>query len=152
MIEVDSSSLREKLKKTTYELIDNARIKAYKLADYYLMVIKERTPKKTGATANSWTIHYHKNDLDGVVWEISPDGKEDIVRFLEQDTKPHIILPKDRDGVLVFEKGGEIVFTKRVFHPGTKGRWFVKLTQDELDKETKEIADRLISRIRSIWL
>jgi len=30
MIEVDSSGLREKLKKTTYELMDNARIKAYR--------------------------------------------------------------------------------------------------------------------------
>jgi len=152
MIQVDASALREKLKRTTYQLFDSARVKAYKLADHYLMVIKDRTPKKTGATANSWTIHYHKNDSDGVVWEISPDGKEDIVTFLEKDTKPHIILPKDKDGVLVFEKDGEIVFTKMVRHPGTKGRWFVKLTQDELDKDTKEIADRLMSKIRSIWM
>lgn len=149
MIEVDSSGLQEKIRRT-YRLLDSARIQAYALAEYFLRVIKTRTPKKTGATAESWTIHYHKKDSDGVIWEISPDGREKEVTFLEFGTKPHVIEPNVREA-LRFEVDGEVVFAKKVFHPGTKPLGFVRLTQEDLDKSAMEIAERLLSHVRSIW-
>jgi hypothetical protein len=149
MITVDTTSLREKIRRTM-RLLDNAQVQAWGLAAYFLNVIKERTPRKTGDTAKSWTIHYHKSG-DTVTWEITPDGKEDIVTFLEFGTKPHVIEPKDEDGVLVFEIEGETIFAKKVFHPGTKPLGFVRLTQEDLDKSVTEIIDRLHSRIGSIW-
>jgi len=149
MITVDTTSLREKIRRTM-RLLDNAQVQAWGLAAYFLNVIKERTPRKTGDTAKSWTIHYHKSG-DSITWEIRPDGKEDIVTFLEFGTKPHVIEPKDEDGVLVFEIEGETIFAHRVFHPGTKPLGFVRLTQEDLDKSVTEIIDRLHSRIGSIW-
>lgn len=149
MITVDTTSLREKIRRTM-RLLDNAQVQAWGLAAYFLNVIKERTPRKMGDTAKSWTIHYHKSG-DSITWEIRPDGKEDIVTFLEFGTKPHVIEPKDEDGVLVFEIEGETIFAKRVFHPGTKPLGFVRLTQEDLDKSVTEIIDRLHSRIGSIW-
>lgn len=149
MIEVDSSGLREKIRRT-YRLFDSARIQAYGLAEYFLRVIKTRTPKKTGATAESWTIHYHKKDSDGVIWEISPDGKEKEVTFLEFGAKRHIIVPKEK-GALRFEIDGEVVFAKKVSHPGTKPLGFVRLTQEDVDKSAREIAEMLLSQIRAIW-
>lgn len=149
MITVETTSLREKIRRTM-RLLDNAQVQAWGLAAYFLNVIKERTPRKMGDTAKSWTIHYHKSG-DSITWEIRPDGKEDIVTFLEFGTKPHVIEPKDEDGVLVFEIEGETIFAKKVFHPGTKPLGFVRLTQEDLDKSVTEIIDRLHSRIGSIW-
>jgi hypothetical protein len=150
MIQVDAFKLSENIRRT-WRLIDNTVVQAVALADYFLTVIKARTPKKTGATAQSWTIHFHKKDRDGVIWEISPDGKEKEVTFLEFGTKPHMIVPSQKE-VLRFEVDGEVVYAKKVMHPGTKPLGFVRLTQDDLDKSAKEIADRLISSIRSVWL
>lgn len=148
MIKVDTSSLQEKIRRTM-RLLDNSQVQAWGLSAYFLNVIKDRTPRKTGETAKSWTIHYYKSG-DSVTWEISPDGKEDIVTYLEFGTKPHVIAP-DRGGVLVFEIEGKTIFARYVFHPGTKPLGFVRVTQDDLDKSISEIVDRLHSRISSIW-
>jgi hypothetical protein len=161
MITVDTSQLTEKIRQTM-RLLDNAQVQAWGLAAYFLNVIKERTPKDSGETRESWTIHYHKSS-DQVTWEISPDGKEDIVTFLEFGTKPHVILPKATieavesygvyvpEGFLAFEIGGETIFAKHVHHPGTKPLGFVRLTRDDLDKSVQEIVDKLHSRISSLW-
>lgn len=148
MITVDTSQLRDKVRRTM-RLLDGAHLQALGLAEYFLTVIKARTPRQTGETAKSWTIHYHKTG-DSITWEISPDGKEDIVTFLEFGTKPHVIAP-DRGGVLVFEIEGKTIFARYVFHPGTKPLGFVRITQDDLDKSISDIVDRLLTRISSMW-
>lgn len=147
MIEVDSTEMLEKIRRT-YRLFDVAETQAYALATYFLTVLGARTPKKTGKTSASWTIHYHKIE-DAIVWEISPDGKENEVTYLEFGTRPHVIEAKE--GALKFEVGGETVYATRVFHPGTKPLGFVRLTQDDLDKSAKEIGDRLLQNIRQLW-
>jgi hypothetical protein len=154
LIEVDTTTLQEKIRRSL-RLFSVAETQAYALATYFLTVIKARTPKKTGETRDSWTIHYHKV-TDAIVWEISPDGKEKEVTYLEFGTKPHIIYPahstfKMAHGVLVFEKDGEKIFAMTVYHPGTKPLGFVRLTQDDLDKSAKEIAEKLLTNIRHIW-
>jgi hypothetical protein len=148
MIEADTTVLREKIRRTI-RLFDVAQTQAYALAEYFLTVIKARTPRRTGKTAASWTIHYHKVQ-DGIVWEISSDGKEKEVTYLEFGTKPHVILPKEK-GALKFDVGGETVFAKEVFHPGTKPLGMVRLTQMDLDKSAKEIGERLLSNIQNVW-
>ena len=56
---------------------------------------------------------------------------------VEFDTKPHVILPRRPGGVIAFPnpdaaKGGgvtftkdQMIFTKKVNHPGTKGQFFI---------------------------
>lgn len=147
MIGVDTSELKEKIRRTL-RLFSVAETQAYALAAYFLTVIRARTSKKEGKTSASWTIHYHKVQ-DAVVWEISPDGREKEVTYLEFGTRPHVILPKGE--ALKFEIEGETIFAKSVFHPGTKPLGFVRLTQDDLNKSAKEIGERLLSNIRHVW-
>lgn len=42
-------------------------------------------------------------------------------KFVEEDTKPHVIKPKDKK-FLRFKIGGKVIFTKKVDHPGTRGK------------------------------
>jgi hypothetical protein len=147
LIEADTSVLREKIRKTL-RLMSSAETQAYALATYFKTVIAARTPRKTGQTAASWTIHYHKT-TDSSVWEISPDAREKEVLFLELGTKPHVIEP--RGEALRFEIGSEVVYAKRVYHPGTKPLGLVRITQDDLNKSVTEIAERMLASIQHVW-
>ena len=146
---VDTSQFAEKIEKTL-KLYETVQTQAVKLAHYYLDVLRARTPKKTGATRESWTVHFHLVDGNTVIWEISPDGREKEVTFLEFGTAPHVIEAKAANA-LAFEVDGETVFAMKVFHPGTKPLGFVRLTQDDLDKEARVLADRLLANLRSLW-
>jgi hypothetical protein len=42
-----------------------------------------------------------------------------------ENTRPHVIVPNDPSGKLVFFKGGRMIVTKRVMHPGTKANKFL---------------------------
>lgn len=55
-------------------------------------------------------------------------GDEDysLLDIVESGTPPHAIDPKTEGGVLVFPKGGTVVFTRHVEHPGTKKNPFVE--------------------------
>lgn len=48
-----------------------------------------------------------------------------IYLFNDQPTKKHDIRPKRRKR-LRFEAGGEVIYSKLVKHPGTKGKFFTK--------------------------
>ncbi|MFF4292084.1 hypothetical protein ACFY0N_00335 [Streptomyces vinaceus] len=41
-------------------------------------------------------------------------------------TRPHLIRPRRRNGVLRFEVGGDVVFTRLVRHPGSKANNFLE--------------------------
>lgn len=43
-----------------------------------------------------------------------------VATFLEYGTKPHVIMPKKPGGRLVFRKGGQLIFARKVNHPGTR--------------------------------
>lgn len=76
------------------------------------------SPVDTGKYKNSF-----KKSLEEV-----PTGIAVVVRnttpyaiFVEKDTKPHIIVPRNAK-VLRFPKNGKIVFAARVKHPGSRGQ------------------------------
>jgi hypothetical protein len=52
----------------------------------------------------------------GSVWYTA-----DHAAAVHEGARPHIIRPRRRGGVLVFDVGGRTVFTKMVRHPGYKG-------------------------------
>jgi hypothetical protein len=62
-------------------------------------------------------------DGDGMNFTISTD--DEIYGYVDKGTRPHIIVAKNAR-VLRFETGGDIVFTPRVNHPGTKARLFTE--------------------------
>lgn len=57
-----------------------------------------------------------------------------IARLAESGTAPHEIRP-GRRGLLRFEVGGRVVFTRRVNHPGSPARPWLQPALDESDIE-----------------
>lgn len=57
---------------------------------------------------------------------------DDRWTWLDQGTRPHVILPKSRK-VLKFSAGGGTVFARRVNHPGTKARYYTKRVQQKVN-------------------
>ena len=148
LIEIDASHGTAKIQRMI-EIIKEVRAKQAALGGTFLKVIEDRTPKKTGDTRNSWTLHVLRDDIQEVRWSIRPDGREKIVEYLEYGTRPHIIVPKVAGGVLVFEVGGETVFSKLVHHPGTKPLGIVRITRAEVWEAHQQIARELHVRMRS---
>jgi hypothetical protein len=54
--------------------------------------------------------------------------------FVEEDTKPHAIKPK-KGKFLAFKINGRTIFTKRVDHPGTKGKHSFAKADDFTEKQ-----------------
>ena len=51
--------------------------------------------------------------------------------FVHQGTRPHVIMPRNARA-LRFEVGGRTVFARRVNHPGTRARPFLKNAADRV--------------------
>ncbi len=147
-IELDMTQFADEIRQTL-RVMDSYVLHAAKMSEHFLEVIQARTPKDTGGTRASWTVHMHKAS-DVILWEISPDGKEDIVTFLEFGTKPHMI---EGNPILAFywKKIDQDVFVHYVMHPGTKPLGFVRITQDDIDKTLAELTQKTLDTIRQIW-
>ncbi|KUN32553.1 hypothetical protein AQJ11_03230 [Streptomyces corchorusii] len=68
----------------------------------------------------SWDVQQGPRGLEGVVRCDHP-----AVLYVLHGTRPHLIRPRRRNGVLRFEVGGEVVFTRLVRHPGTRANNFL---------------------------
>lgn len=72
---------------------------------------------KTGALRAS----IHKRHLSNVTGQYVWVGSQKSYAYLHHEgTRPHVIRPNDEGGILVFGKGGRIIKTRQVNHPGTK--------------------------------
>ncbi|MER6632328.1 hypothetical protein ABT301_29610 [Streptomyces sp. NPDC000987] len=67
-----------------------------------------------------WDIREGPRGLEGVITCDHP-----AVTFVLNGTRPHLIRPRRRNGVLRFEAGGHAVFTRLVRHPGSKPNDFL---------------------------
>jgi len=47
-------------------------------------------------------------------------SRNEILKFLEWGTRPHVITPDEAQALRWFNDNGEAVFAQKVFHPGTK--------------------------------
>lgn len=61
-------------------------------------------------------------------------------RYVDEGTPAHLITPSSAR-VLRFEAGGEIVFARRVNHPGTSPTgWFEKVLRAEWERALRSVA------------
>lgn len=74
--------------------------------------------KKTGSLARAIKVGPQKSF--GYGQRIMVGAKHKIAYMHHEGTKPHLIAPKRAGGSLVFMKGGRVIVTKLVMHPGTK--------------------------------
>lgn len=58
-------------------------------------------------------------------------------RFHHDGTKPHVIRPRNPDGVLAFEVGGETRFARFVNHPGTRPNPFLTKAAHQVIGQTR---------------
>lgn len=83
----------------------------------------------------------------------------DHALYVEHDTKAHEILPKDRRSrgqagsktkkgrrMLRFEAGGDVVFARRVMHPGTTGQHVLErcMTEDEVGRRINAVFEKTL--------
>jgi len=104
------------------------------IGDEAVNLLKLNTPVDTGSLANSWRVMSLGQDYVDVGTD-----QMDILTYLTEGTKPHIIRPRNKS-VLRFEIGGEEIFTTLVNHPGTKKNRF-------LDAIGKQINNIIIARL-----
>mgnify|MGYP001434200364 CR=1 FL=1 len=113
-----------------------------KSANYLLTEMEVRVPVKSGALRNSLGVR-----REGDRFIIGPTAKH--AAYVEFDTKPHVIKPKNPDGVLAFRVGGKMVFAKSVNHPGTKAQPFVRPAFDRwVESLGPAVAEANVKRLK----
>ncbi|GGZ73303.1 hypothetical protein ACFOOM_00865 [Streptomyces echinoruber] len=82
-------------------------------------IAQQEAPGSMGRYVD-WHIEEGPRGLEGVITCDHP-----AVHYVLNGTRPHLIRPRRRGGVLRFEVGGEVVFTRLVRHPGTRPNNFL---------------------------
>ena len=71
--------------------------------------------------------------------------------YVDQGTKPHVIVPRVAPYLVFKTKDGKWIRTKRVNHPGTKPTFFftnaVKDSESYANQEMSKAMDRVLSQI-----
>lgn len=89
-----------------------------------------------------------------LVKEVSEDGEATLkalapyAKFVVRGTRPHVIRPSRANCLFFKTKGGDLVFTRLVRHPGTKPNPFlsraVDKTREQIDDIWKELFEDLV--------
>lgn len=82
-----------------------------------LSAAKRQVGVRTGALRSSLHMR-HSRDTRGQFLKIGSDLS--YARLHHEGTRPHLIKPKEANGVLVFRTRGQLVITHLVRHPGTR--------------------------------
>ena len=109
---------------------DFGRALVLRQATLYKESAQQGCPEKTGEMKDSIGNPAHKYG----VWEVSQRGlsikvgsSHPAILIVENGACRHEIVPKQSSGVLRFRtKAGDLVFAKRVNHPGFKGKFFMR--------------------------
>lgn len=80
------------------------------------MRLRRVSPKDTGRYAKAWRVKIVGNAIQAT------NKYEDIINFLENGTKPHIIRVKYAKALHWKDEDGRDHFAQQVMHPGTKAQ------------------------------
>ncbi len=90
------------------------------VAKTYFFEIVNNTPGR-GIVRDAWDLKIQGDDI-----VIFNEEFGNIVLYLEEGTKPHIIRPKDKKSLRwKVGSGDRFAFAKEVHHPGTEARLFI---------------------------
>lgn len=118
---------------TTHDVLVNA-------ANYIKADMESRVPVRTGRLRQSIAIRVHQHDVT-----IGPDTP--YAAFVEFGTAPHVIEAKPGK-TLAFRVGGQMIFRRRVNHPGTRAQPFVRPAfEDWVDTLGQMAAEANIKRL-----
>lgn len=131
---IDISQIKFEVKKLPVDIGKAKTDALQEIGQILLQNIKSRAPKNTGKYANSWTL---QSSTENNIKLTTPYGKLYVILEFK-GRSPGIIKP--RGNALVFEFGGQTIFTKIVNHPGFKP---IPHTRPAL-KEVMQIAPKII--------
>ena len=104
------------------------------------------TPNKTGTLRRGNQSEVIASGDYGRVFNQVP-----YANFVHGGTRPHVIRPRSPGGVLAFKIGGQMIFTKRVNHPGTKANPFydhaVSQSTSERDALLARTGDQILASV-----
>lgn len=104
--------------------------------------IKSHTHKLAGSVLANEAV----NDGNTITTIVQAGGGPAFyAKFLEDGTPPHVIAAKDPKGALAFMIGGEMIFRKKVNHPGNKPFLFMKNTLSESKEEILASMQRAVT-------
>lgn len=123
------------------------------LAKWAFREIKIRTPETaSGRTEikDLWKIIESKSAAREmfVIKNLYPD--QDILIYMEEGTEPHIIKPQKLGGYLHFFIGGDEIFARSVFHPGTPAYHMVGSVEAELRSKVDWLTKRFFEHVRRL--
>lgn len=79
--------------------------------------------RRPGHLRDSWQVGEVEVILAGELLRIAVYTLDPVAPHVEWDTAPHLIVPKDPNGMLRYwDRFGNLVFAKVVHHPGTRGK------------------------------
>lgn len=102
--------------------------------------IRATTTRRTGSLEESWAASWRAPFKRGLF------NFSDHADFIENGTRPHVIEAR-RVRYLRFIVNGELLFRRRVNHPGTKARPFTALASAAGQMAMKASADAGVSRL-----
>jgi len=122
-----------------------------KFGDIMVMAIARYAPRSgVGAQGGKLaTTAYYKTAENSMSLYL-----QDYWPYVEFETKPHVILPKRPGGVLAFPRPGaniggrielskeDLIFTKKVNHPGTKAQFFIAKSWNRSRVLVEKLLDR----------
>jgi len=100
---------------------------------------KSEVPIKTGQLRRSITLDYKPISVS-----IYPTVKYALP--VHEGSKPHVIVPTAKK-VLRFKVGGQWIYARRVYHPGSKGNKFVERTVSKSENPINKLFDKALENI-----
>ncbi len=98
-------------------------------AQRVLASAQQLVPRDTGRLASTLRIERGRNQYGPYLHVVAGDRSTPYLGHVLFGTEPHVIRPR-RAKALRFVVGGAVVFARRVFHPGTRARNFLKAALD----------------------
>jgi hypothetical protein len=91
--------------------------------------LKNISPRKTGAFANSWKF---RTTVSGDSYDLTVQNTDEKASWIIEGTEPHLIFPKNGKALkFKSSEGGDDIFAAYVSHPGTEPNdLFEKLDRD----------------------
>ena len=145
-VDLDYESINRVLNAPTGVIGREIFKRAYKVRDAAKAQILARNSKYSAESKNPGRLFrsirvYGHSRVGTVGQEIYIGSSVPYAIFVHNGTKPHVIMPKDPKGVLIFPSrgastnvrsgrstvryGGNVIIAKRVMHPGYKGNHFL---------------------------
>jgi len=78
-------------------------------------------------------------------------GDYTLLEIVEYGSRPHVITPKNSKFLRFVSSGGDVVFTKKVNHPGTPAVGMVRLTRVWMTRAGKELQAKWRLKLDREW-